>query len=67
MAKTEFDEILYDRRIVHRNIKDGVISPKDYERYLKSLEDDEDNAVVIETTSDSSGQTPRSSEDADEE
>lgn len=65
MAK-EFDERLYDRRVVQKNIKAGIISAKDYERYLKSLEDDEDNADVIGVALGSSGQTPRDAE-ADEE
>jgi len=30
---------LYDRRTVERNIKKGLITRKDYEKHLKSLED----------------------------
>ena len=30
---------LFDRRIVERNIKRGLITRKDYEKYLKSLSD----------------------------
>jgi hypothetical protein len=30
---------LYDKRTVERNIKKGLVSRKDYEKYLKSLED----------------------------
>jgi len=30
---------LYDKRTVERNIKKGLISRKDYEKYLKTLED----------------------------
>jgi hypothetical protein len=30
---------LYDKRTVERNIKKGLISRKDYEKHLKSLED----------------------------
>ncbi len=30
---------LFDRRIVERNIKRGLITRKDYEKYLKSLAD----------------------------
>jgi hypothetical protein len=65
MAK-EFDEKLYDRRIVNRNIKNAVISSKDHERYLKSLEDDASNAVSVATHLGSSGQTPRDAEGDDE-
>ena len=65
MAK-EFDEKIYDRRVVGKNIKAGVITPKDKERYLKSLEDDGANAVSVSTSLGSSGQTPRTAE-VDEE
>jgi hypothetical protein len=30
---------LYDKRTVERNIKKGLVSRKDYEKYLKSLDD----------------------------
>jgi hypothetical protein len=30
---------LFDRRVVERNIKKGLVTRKDYEKYLKSLED----------------------------
>jgi hypothetical protein len=30
---------LFDRRIVERNIKRGLITRKDYEKFLKSLSD----------------------------
>jgi len=30
---------LFDRRTVERNIKKGLISRKDYEKHLKSLDD----------------------------
>lgn len=30
---------LFDRRVVERNIKKGLITRKDYEKYLKSLGD----------------------------
>lgn len=30
---------LYDRRVVERNIKKGLVSRKDYEKWLKSLPD----------------------------
>lgn len=66
MAKSEFDERLFDLRVVEKNIRSGVISRKDYEKYLKSLEDDDDNAIDVATVLDSSGYTPRSA-DADEE
>jgi hypothetical protein len=36
---------LYDRRIVERNIKKGLLSRKDFEKYLKSLDDVADKGV----------------------
>lgn len=66
MAKSEFDERLFDLRVVEKNIRSGVITRKDYEKYLKSLDDDDDNAVEVATILDSSGYTPRSA-DEDEE
>ncbi len=30
---------LFDKRTVERNIKKGLVSRKDYEKYLKSLDD----------------------------
>ena len=36
------DPVLYDRRIVERNIKRGIITRKDYEKLLKSLSDSAD-------------------------
>jgi hypothetical protein len=30
---------LYDRRTIERNIKKGLITRKDYEKFLKALED----------------------------
>ncbi len=36
---------LFDKRTVERNIKKGLVSRKDYEKYLKSLEDTADKGV----------------------
>jgi hypothetical protein len=36
------DPRLFDRRIVERNIRRGVITRKDYEKFLKSLDDASD-------------------------
>jgi hypothetical protein len=30
---------LYDRRVVERNIKKGLLNRKDYDKYLKTLND----------------------------
>ena len=36
---------LFDRRTVERSIKKGIITRKDYEKHLKSLEDVADKGV----------------------
>jgi hypothetical protein len=36
------DPSLFDRRIVERNIKRGLVTRKDYEKFLKSLPDASD-------------------------
>ena len=41
------EEKLYDRRIVARNIKRGRISAKEYEQFLKGLEDVKDKCVPM--------------------
>jgi hypothetical protein len=42
MSKDGIDPRLFDLRNVERNIKRGLITRKDYEKYLKSLEDAKD-------------------------
>ena len=37
---------LYDRRTIERNIKKGLITRKDYEKFLKALEDAKEKGVV---------------------
>jgi hypothetical protein len=39
---------LFDRRIVERNIKKGLLSRKDYEKHLKSLPDVASNIASAE-------------------
>ena len=43
---------LFDRRTVERNIKKGLITRKDYEKHLKSLEDTADKGVYGGTDTD---------------
>ena len=38
---------LYDERIVHRFIHDGVVAEKDYDKFVKSLPDQKENADVV--------------------
>lgn len=40
--KDSADPHNYDTRIVERNIKRGLISRKDYEKFMKSLPDSKD-------------------------
>lgn len=42
------DARLFDLRTVERNIKRGLITRKDYERFLKSLADASDKVIPSE-------------------
>ncbi len=44
---TKKDEILYDVRIAERNIKDGSLSKKDYDKHLDNLSDVEDKGEIL--------------------
>jgi hypothetical protein len=39
---------LYDRRTIERNIKKGLITRKDYEKFLKALDDAKEKGVIGE-------------------
>jgi hypothetical protein len=39
----------YDRRVVERYLKKGLLDEKEYARYLKGLEDLAENAGTVET------------------
>ncbi|HMF41899.1 MAG TPA: hypothetical protein VKQ32_14595 [Polyangia bacterium] len=43
---------LYDRRTVERNIKKGLVTRKDFEKHLKSLDDVADKGVYGGTEAD---------------
>jgi hypothetical protein len=43
---------LYDRRTVERNIKKGLLTRKDYEKHLKSLDDVGEKGVYGGTDTD---------------
>ena len=47
MATIKKDEQLYDTRLVDRNVRNGLIKVKDFEKYLKSLENSEGNSEYI--------------------
>ena len=42
-------DISYDVRVLERNLKEGIITEKDYKEFLNKLEDISENAVPIET------------------
>jgi len=48
MSKETPDPRLYDVRNIERNIKRGLLSRKDYEKFLKGLPDSKDKAAVLE-------------------
>jgi hypothetical protein len=41
-------EQLYDKRIIERNVRKGLLQRKDYDKYLKELPDVADNMQVVE-------------------
>ncbi|MBI2608475.1 MAG: hypothetical protein HYW47_02625 [Deltaproteobacteria bacterium] len=41
------DEKLFDIRLVEKNIAKGLITQDDFEKYLKSLKDEETNAREV--------------------
>ena len=43
-------DISYDVRVLERNLKEGVITEKEYKEFLNGLEDISENAAVIETS-----------------
>ena len=44
------EEFMYDVRVTNRHIREGVITKKDYEKYLSELPDVEDKSepLIIE-------------------
>ncbi len=41
------EDFLYDVRIVNRNIRDGAVSKKDYDKHIESLPDMEYNSEPL--------------------
>lgn len=41
------EELEYDVRIVDRNIRDGVVAKKDYDKYIKDLPDVEEKGEPL--------------------
>jgi len=58
MAKKDMDNTVLDKRVVSRYIQRGVLSDKDYQKYLKELPDLEpvcDTVVIDEISSGDNG------------
>ncbi len=51
MSKDGIDPRLFDLRNVERNIKRGLITRKDYDKYLKSLGDAKDKIAPATSSS----------------
>lgn len=70
------EDFLYDVRIVNRNIRDGAVSKKDYDKYIESLPDVEDKSEpliiddepeTLSAVADADGEEEDASEDDEEE
>jgi len=63
MKKTE--EFKYDVRVTNRHIREGVITKKDYEKYLNELPDVEENSepLIIEDEDGKAGAEPGNGEE----
>lgn len=46
--RKETEEKTFDTRLVERNIYKGRLSPKDYDKYIKGLDDSAENAEEID-------------------
>ena len=59
------EEFIYDVRVANRHLREGVISKKDYEKYLSELPDVEDKSepLIIEDEEGMSGDEPESGEE----
>lgn len=58
---------LLDRRTVERYLRNGQIDEKEYEKYLKSLDDVADKGVPVETVMDDTDFDDEDEDEADEE
>lgn len=53
----------YDKRVIKRNIKKGVFTSKDHEKYLKGLEDSAGNYEVLDVSDENNGEEMPTTED----
>lgn len=60
MSSKKNEEKIYDLRTLDNQISRGNVKPADYDKYLKSLPDDEGNYQLVQIEDDAS-------EEADEE
>ena len=59
------EEFIYDVRVTNRHIREGVITKKDYDKYLSELPDVEDKSepLIIEDEDGKVGAEPESEEE----
>lgn len=57
-----FQDWLFDKRVFERNLRKGVVSRSDYERYLAGLPDVRDNASGEERDATESEKTKKARE-----
>jgi hypothetical protein len=58
---------LFDRRVVERNIKKGLITRKDYEKHLKSLADVGGNIASAEERTEEAIEAPEIDDEPEDE
>ncbi len=69
MAKKEqlgLDVPIFDVRLLERNLRDGKITKKEYDDYLKKLDDTSSNAEYIEFEDETTIETGASSSISDD-
>jgi hypothetical protein len=59
------EEFIYDVRVTNRHIREGVITKKEYDKYLSELPDVEDKSepLIIEDEDGKVGAEPESEEE----
>jgi len=60
MSKTNSPEKVFDLRTIEYLLLKGELTQKDYDKYLKSLPDDEGNYAFIEVEGSQEEETPAS-------
>jgi len=57
-GKNTSNESKFDTRTINNDIRDGRINDSDYQKYLKSLPDDSDNATQLEIVESTTADEP---------